>query len=88
MFAPYPLLIVQSNGQVDMAQEANHTQRLIYIDRPPPPEEDVRWLGQSVGRWEGQALVVRTSKNDPRTWLDKAGLPHSAEMTVTEAAGA
>ena len=84
MFAPYPLLIVQSNGQVDMVQEANHTQRLIYVDQPPAEPGDPKWLGTSVGHWDGSTLVVETINNDDRTWLDKAGLPHSDQMKVIE----
>ncbi|HEY4029779.1 MAG TPA: hypothetical protein VGM25_05505 [Caulobacteraceae bacterium] len=84
MYAPYPLLIVQSNGQVDMVQAANHTQRLIYIDQAQVEPGDPKWLGHSVAHWDGQTLVVETINNDERTWLDKAGLPHSDEMKVTE----
>ena len=84
MYAPYPLLIRQANGQLDMAQAANHTQRLIYIGQRQVAPGDPKWLGHSVAHWEGQTLVVQTINNDARTWLDKAGLPHSADMTVTE----
>ncbi len=84
MFAPYPLLILQANGQVDLVQEANHTQRLIYIDQGRADPDDPKWLGDSAGHWEGRTLVVETINNDHRTWLDKAGLPHSDDMKVTE----
>ncbi|HTK34142.1 MAG TPA: hypothetical protein VL358_02495 [Caulobacteraceae bacterium] len=84
MFAPYPLLIVQSGDFVGMVQEANHTQRLIYIDQPQVEPDDPKWLGHSVARWDGATLVVDTVNNDHRTWLDKAGLPHSDDMRVTE----
>jgi len=84
MFAPYPVLLLQANGQLDMIQEANHTTRLIYIGQPPVDPDDPKWLGDSTGRWEGKTLVVDTINNDHRTWLDKAGLPHSDDMKVTE----
>lgn len=84
MFAPYPVLLLQANGQLDMIQEANHTTRLIYIDQPPVEDGDPRWLGDSTARWEGATLVVETINNDRRTWLDKAGLPHSEAMKLTE----
>jgi len=84
MFAPYPMMILQANGQLDMIQEANHTTRLVYIDQPPVDDDDPKWLGDSTGHWQGQSLVVDTINNDHRTWLDKAGLPHSDEMKVTE----
>ena len=85
MFAPYPMLILQgSNGQVDVIQEANHTTRLFYIGQKPADPDDPKWLGQSVAHWEGRTLVASTNNNDERTWLDKAGLPHSDAMIVTE----
>jgi len=84
MYAPYPFLLLQANGQLDMVQEANHTTRLIYIDQPPVDSDDPKWLGDSTGHWDGKTLVVDTINNDHRTWLDKAGLPHSDEMKVTE----
>jgi hypothetical protein len=84
MFAPYPVLLLQANGQLDMIQEANHTTRLVYIDQPPVDGDDPKWLGDSTGHWQGKALVVETINNDERTWLDKAGLPHSDQMKVTE----
>ena len=85
MFAPYPMLILQSDiGQVDLVQEANHTQRLFYIDQAPADADDPRWMGKSTARWDGRTLVVSTNNNDERTWLDKAGLPHSEDMAVTE----
>ena len=84
MFAPYPMLLLQANGQLDLIQEANHTSRLIYIDQPPVTDDDPKWLGDSTGKWVGRSLVVSTINNDHRTWLDKAGLPHSDDMKVTE----
>jgi hypothetical protein len=84
MYAPYPMLLLQANGQLDVIQEANHTTRLIYIGQPPVDDDDPKWLGDSTGHWDGKTLVVDTINNDNRTWLDKAGLPHSDQMKVTE----
>jgi len=84
MFTPYPFLLLQANGQLDLIQEANHTTRLIYIGQPPVDNDDPKWLGDSSAHWDGKTLVVDTINNDHRTWLDKAGLPHSDEMKLTE----
>jgi hypothetical protein len=84
MFANYPMLLLQANGQLDMIQEANHTTRLVYIGATPVDGDDPKWLGDSTGHWDGNTLVVDTINNDHRTWLDKAGLPHSDAMKVTE----
>lgn len=84
MFAPYPMMILQANGQLDIIQEANHTTRLVYIGQPPVDPDDPKWLGDSTGHWQGKTLVIDTINNDHRTWLDAAGLPHSDDMKVTE----
>jgi hypothetical protein len=41
-------------------------------------------MGWSVGRWEGDTLVVEVTKQKPETWLDRAGNFHSAELRVEE----
>ena len=41
-------------------------------------------MGHSVGRWEGNVLVVDTTGIDERSWLDTAGHRHSAELRLTE----
>jgi hypothetical protein len=60
--------------------------RQIYTDgRPLPTEIDIpSWLGYSVGRWEGDTLVVDTSGFNDKAWLDGRGLPRSEEMHITE----
>ena len=40
--------------------------------------------GISVGKWDGDALVVDTIGFDDKTWLDSTGKPHSNEMHLTE----
>ena len=60
--------------------------RVIWTDgRPLPANPEPRWYGYSVGRWEDElTFVVTTVGTDPRTWLDNAGNPHSADLKVTE----
>ena len=84
MYAPYPMLFLQRPEQLSVVQQANHTQRWIYIDQKLPEDGDPKWLGDSVARWEGSTLVVTTINQNAQTWLNKAGLPHSEAMKVTE----
>ena len=84
MYAPYPMVILQQPKQLSIVQQANHTQRLIYIGDTLPTDADPKWLGDAVARWEGSTLVVTTADFNDKTWLDKAGLPHSEDMKVTE----
>ena len=57
--------IVQSSGYVMILVEMVHDARIIRIDRGSLPENHQRWLGDSVGHWEDDTLVVTTSKFNP-----------------------
>src|SRR6267142_2426735 len=50
------------------------------------PESAIRWAwyGSSVGKWEGDTLVVESTGFDDRTWLDQSGNPYSDEMRLEE----
>ena len=52
--------------------------------RALPADPNPTWLGYSVGRWEGDTLVVESAGFNDRTWLDRAGHPHSEKLRVTE----
>jgi hypothetical protein len=59
--------------------------RQIYMDGRKLPEAPIpTWLGYSVGRWEGDTLVVDSVGFNDRTWLDRVGHPHSEKLHVTE----
>jgi hypothetical protein len=88
-----PRKIIQSAGLIAIMYEANYGLRDIYIDgRTLPAQGSVQpfWYGYSVGRWEGDTLVVETnnlrgaetSPNDG--WLDVRGSPYSEQATFTE----
>jgi hypothetical protein len=86
---PYPFEIFQvPAGQVTFVYEMNHEVRVIAMDQPLPTLDSViadpRYNGHSVGRWEGDALVVETIGFFEKTFLDASGLPHSDEMTTLE----
>lgn len=57
--------IVQSPGFVLILVEMNHDARIIRIGGEPRPEPIRRWLGDSIGHWEGDTLVVETSRFHP-----------------------
>ena len=59
--------------------------RQIFLDgRPLPQDPNPSWLGYSVGRWEGNTLVVTTIGYNDRTLLDGEGHKHSESLRVTE----
>lgn len=82
---PYPFKILQSPGQITILYEAIRTFREIFTDgRGFPEEMQPAWLGYSIGRWEGDTLVVETAGQNDKTWLDTSGHPHSEQLRVTE----
>jgi hypothetical protein len=66
----------------------NHQVRVIVMDKPLPPLDNVivdpRYNGHSVGHWEGDTLVVESIGFFEKTFLDASGLPHSDEMKTVE----
>ena len=61
------------------------TYRQIFLDgRQLPKIEYPSWMGYSVGRWEGDTLVVETTGYTEQTWLDLGGHSHTEELRITE----
>jgi hypothetical protein len=88
MFArAHPTMIVQRPDVVVVMSESEHIFRLIYTDgRPHPPDakDYPAFYGYSIGKWEGDTLVVDTISINDRTWLDGAGHEHSDQLHLTE----
>jgi len=82
-YMPYPFQIFQSNKAVFIAYEYAGAVRNVYMTDPGPPPVD-SWMGQSVGKWEGDTLVVEARGFNDQTWFDRSGNFHSEEMKVTE----
>jgi len=78
--------IIQSSTVMAVIYEgAMGRSRQIHLDgRKLPEDPNPTWLGYSVGHWEGDTLVVESAGFNSRTWLDRAGHPHSEYLRVTE----
>jgi hypothetical protein len=86
---PYPFEIIQAPpGQVLIVYEMNHMIRRVAMDTPLPPYEQLMvepfHNGHSVGRFEGDTLVVRTRGFKDETFLDATGAPHTDMLETTE----
>jgi hypothetical protein len=84
MASPYPIQIITIPGQVTIVHEVAHNQRLIYMDEPQPAHLDPTFMGHSVGRWDGDTLVVDTIGLNDRTRVDEEGITHSDRLHVVE----
>ena len=62
-----------------------HTFRTIYMDgRQHPKDLDPSYYGHSVGRWEGESLVVDTVGYNTKFWMDREGTPHTPQLHLVE----
>jgi hypothetical protein len=69
-----------------MLQEGNaHTYRQIFMDgRKHPEDPSPTWYGHSIGRWEGDTLVIDTVGLNDKFWLDGSGIPHTEQLHLVE----
>lgn len=90
MATPYPMEIIQLPEQkriVMIFEGGTHIWREIYMDGRPHPQGDElnpTYLGHSIGRWEGDTLVVDVVGFNEETWLDYYGHPHTDMLHVVE----
>ena len=76
--------VVQTPSLITMLYE-DLAHRQIFMDgRPLPVDPNPNFMGYSVGRWEGDVLVVESIGFNDRTWLDYGGHPHTDALRMTE----
>ncbi len=84
-FVGYPFKILERPEMMVILYEAVHSYRQIFTDgRTLPKDPNPNWFGYSVGRWEGDVLVVESSGFNDNVWLDNAGRPATEMLKVTE----
>jgi hypothetical protein len=84
-FRPLPFEIVQLPERVIILYEIHHAFRIIPTDgRGHPEDMEPTYLGDSVGRWDGDTLVVDVTGFNEDTWLTGVGTVHSDQLRVTE----
>jgi hypothetical protein len=72
-------------GRVLIVHEFGHYIRQIWTDgRPHPKDPNPSWMGDSIGKWEEDTLVVDTIGFNDKTWLDQVGHPHSDALHIIE----
>ena len=78
--------IYQSPQNVAILYMFNKVWRVIWTDgRELPKDPEPRWYGYSVGHWaDDSTLVVQTIGMNEKTWVDRAGRPHSGDLRVEE----
>ena len=85
MSYPYPFEILATPGRITMIFEADSQVRRIWLDRRrhlDPDDLDPSYYGDSIGRWDGDTLVVDTVGFNTQTTV--SGAPHSDQMHIVE----
>ena len=88
--SPYPFEIVATpnRGEIHILYELNHVIRLVSIDKPMPPADELEifpfYSGHSVGHFEGDTLVIETAGFNEKTFLDNSGAPHTDQLRTVE----
>ena len=82
-YMPQPFKIFQNAREIFIAYQYAGAVRNIFLKDPGPAPVD-SWMGQSVGHWEGETLVIDVTGMNDRTWFDRAGNFHSDALHVVE----
>jgi hypothetical protein len=81
---PYPMEIFQGSTRVLIIHEGTSVLRQIHMSRQHSKDLDPTYAGDSVGKWEGDTLVVDTIGFNDKTWLDGGAIPHTEALHVVE----
>ncbi len=82
-YMPFPFQIVQAADHILMTYEFASASRVVRMnskEQSPAPA----WMGWSIGRWDGETLVIEVTDHMEETWFDRAGNHHSDALKVTE----
>lgn len=84
--APYPWTFANAPGRLFILFEGNiHSYRQVFMDgRSHPTDLNPSWYGHSVGRWEGDTLVIDTVGFNDKFWFDFRGHPHTERLHTVE----
>ncbi len=84
----FPLQIYQLPNRIVFVFEGSaHMWRVVYMDgrkHTPPDKLNPTYLGEGIGHWEGDELVIDDTGFNDRTWVDAAGHPHTEQLHVIE----
>jgi len=83
--SPFPMRVLQTGDSIVFLYEYMTTFRAVPLGvRDHSKNPQPTFMGESIGKWDGDALVIDTVGLNDRTWLDTAGHPHSDALHVTE----
>lgn len=80
----FPTQIIETPKQIVILYEYMHEYRIIPLNAKHPDDLSPTYMGDSVGRWEGDTLVVDVTGFNEKTWLVGTGTFHTDALHVTE----
>jgi hypothetical protein len=80
----FPMEIIHTPGRVILFFEFGNYVRQIFTDGRPHQDFTPTWMGDSIGKWEGDTLVVDINGFNDKTWIDNLGHPHSDRLHIVE----
>jgi len=83
-YMPWPFQILQTDSEIFIAYEFGSNSRSIFMDRAGTQAPLPSWMGYSLGRWEGDTLVVNVTSQMTDTWFDASGNYHGPNLVVEE----
>lgn len=84
LFPIQPLYFVQTPKEVLLILQYDHQVRHVFLDRPHSANPKPSWFGESVGHYEGDALVVDTVGITTKATVDNYQTPHTEALHVVE----
>jgi hypothetical protein len=83
MYMPYPMQIVQGTNNIFIQFQFAGASRTIHLTDVTGPPDDT-WMGFSLGKWQGDTLVVNVTDFNTRTWFSRAGDFHGDKLHLVE----
>jgi len=83
MLEPMPFEIMQQTDKLFFAYQWNRLDRFVYFDKPMIVIAPT-YFGTSVGKWDGDTLVVDVEGFNDKSFLDRDGMPRSTQLKLTE----
>ena len=83
----FPFQIFQLPDRIIFAYEKLNSFRMVYMDgrkHTPPDQWNVNFQGESIGRWEGDTLVIDIVGSNDKSWLDASGHPKTEQLHLIE----
>jgi hypothetical protein len=79
-----PVYFIQTKKEIVMVWQEDYQTRRVFMNVPHSKNVKPSWFGESVGRFEGDTLVVDTIGMNDKTWIDNFRTPHTDRLHVIE----